>query len=320
VLFYRAGVDLSRSTLNYVAGLIRRRRKAIGSAWRLLNPGQQALPVLAYLRKDETFSEISAGFGVSVTTAWRYVEETVMLLSARSPKLAAALRKATKDGLTHLVLDGTLIHTDRVKADRPYFSGKHRVHGMNVQVIAGPDGTILWTSGAMPGKTHDLTAARFGAFCASWRRPGSSPWQTRPIKGPRPPSSSRPTRARTNPSPKSRRTGRTPDSAVPANARTRSSSPGGSCGSYGAAPARPATSSKPSPSYKTTGPLKRPEDEMGSVLWMPRRGRAGPGRLREGRRGAGASRLIARGPTALETSRSRIRDHIPHLGLRGESG
>lgn len=31
---------------------------------------------------------------------------------------------------------------------------------MNVQVIAGPDGTILWTSGALPGKTHDLTAAR----------------------------------------------------------------------------------------------------------------------------------------------------------------
>jgi hypothetical protein len=46
MLFYRAAVDLSRSTLNYVAGLIRRRRKAIGSTWRLLNPGRQALLVL----------------------------------------------------------------------------------------------------------------------------------------------------------------------------------------------------------------------------------------------------------------------------------
>ncbi|GAA3166945.1 hypothetical protein [Nonomuraea salmonea] len=43
MLFYRAAVDLSHSILNYVAGLIRRHRKAIGSAWRLLNPGQQAL-------------------------------------------------------------------------------------------------------------------------------------------------------------------------------------------------------------------------------------------------------------------------------------
>lgn len=62
MLIYRAALDLSRSTLNDVAGLVRRRRKVIGSRWRLLNPGQQALPVLAYLRKDETFTEISAGF------------------------------------------------------------------------------------------------------------------------------------------------------------------------------------------------------------------------------------------------------------------
>lgn len=160
MLFYRAAVDLSRPTLNYVAGIVRRHRRAIRSRWRLLNPGQQALLVLVHLRKGETFAEAAAGFGVSVATAWRYVEEIVALLSARSPKLGAALRKAGTDGLTHLVLDGTLIHTDRVKADRPYFSGKHRVHGMNVQVIAGPDGTVLWTSGAMPGKVHDLTAAR----------------------------------------------------------------------------------------------------------------------------------------------------------------
>lgn len=31
---------------------------------------------------------------------------------------------------------------------------------MNVQVIARPDGTPLWFSRAMPGRTHDLTAAR----------------------------------------------------------------------------------------------------------------------------------------------------------------
>jgi hypothetical protein len=153
VLFCRAAVDLSRATLNYVAGLIRRRRKAIGSAWRLLNPDRQALLVLVYLCKDETFAEISAGFAVSATTAWRYVEEIVMLLSARSAKLTQALRKAKKDGLTHVILDGTLIHTDRVKADRPYFSGKHRVHGMNVQVIAGPNGTISYgRPGRCPAK------------------------------------------------------------------------------------------------------------------------------------------------------------------------
>jgi hypothetical protein len=31
---------------------------------------------------------------------------------------------------------------------------------MNLQVIAGPDGDIVWVSGPLPGATHDLTAAR----------------------------------------------------------------------------------------------------------------------------------------------------------------
>lgn len=160
MLFYRAAVDLSRPTLNYVAGIVRRHRRAIRSRWRRLNPAQQALLVLVHLRKAETFAQLAAGFDISEATAWRYVDEVVALLSARSPKLTAALRQAKKDGLSHLILDGTLIRTDRVKADRPYFSAKHQCHGMNVQVIAAPDGSILWTSGAMPGKTHDLTAAR----------------------------------------------------------------------------------------------------------------------------------------------------------------
>ncbi|MEV0344735.1 transposase family protein [Nonomuraea sp. NPDC050680] len=114
---------MSRSTLNYVAGLIRRHRKTIGSTWRLLNPGQQALLVLVYLRKGETFPQLGAGFGVSTTTAWRYVEETVMLLSARSPKLDQALRKAKRDGLHYLVLDGTLIHIKRANRSHARLRG-----------------------------------------------------------------------------------------------------------------------------------------------------------------------------------------------------
>jgi len=33
-------------------------------------------------------------------------------------------------------------------------------HGMNVQVLTGPFGRLLWASPALPGSTHDLTAAR----------------------------------------------------------------------------------------------------------------------------------------------------------------
>jgi len=160
MLFYRAALPLSRQTLSYVAGIIRRRRAAIGSCWRKLNPGRQALLVLVHLRKGETLAELGAGFGLGTATAWRYVTETVRLLAARAPKLAPALRAAKKAGHAFVVIDGTLIAIDRVAKDRPFYSGKHRRHGMNLQVISTPSGEILWVSGPLPGSVHDLTAAR----------------------------------------------------------------------------------------------------------------------------------------------------------------
>jgi Helix-turn-helix of DDE superfamily endonuclease/DDE superfamily endonuclease len=104
MLFHRAALSLSRKALTFTAGIIRRRRRAAGSAWRKPNPGQQALLVLVYLRKGETFAEVAAGFGVGTATAWRYVSETVALLAARAPKLRKAVRDAKKAGYAHVVL------------------------------------------------------------------------------------------------------------------------------------------------------------------------------------------------------------------------
>ena len=160
MLFYRAALPLSAQTLSYVAGVIRRHRATIGSCWRKLNPGRQALLVLVHLRKGETFADLAAGFAVGTATAWRYARETTTLLAARAPKLRSALAAAKKAGHAFVVIDGTLIPIDRVAADRPFYSGKHRRHGMNLQVIASPAGEILWVSGPLPGAVHDLTAAR----------------------------------------------------------------------------------------------------------------------------------------------------------------
>ncbi|GGN30004.1 hypothetical protein GCM10011609_87490 [Lentzea pudingi] len=60
--------------------------------WRKLDPGQQALLILGYLRKGEPFADAGAGFAVSATTCWRYVNDTVELLAQRSAKLREALR------------------------------------------------------------------------------------------------------------------------------------------------------------------------------------------------------------------------------------
>jgi hypothetical protein len=84
----------------------------------------------------------------------------VALLAARSPRLRRALDQARQAGHAYVIIDGTLILIDRVAADRPFYSGRHRRHGMNLQVIASPDGDIVWVSGPLPGAVHDLTAAR----------------------------------------------------------------------------------------------------------------------------------------------------------------
>ena len=172
MLFYRAALPLSRQTLTFVSRLIRAHRRAIGSPWRRLDCGQQALMVLVYLRKGESFAEVAAGFGVSTATCWRQVNETVELLADRAPKLRAALRAAKRSGMAFVVLDGTLIPIDRVAADRPFYSGKHKMHGMNLQVIASPDGTILWVSGSLPGSVHDTAAARIWNVLAALAEAG----------------------------------------------------------------------------------------------------------------------------------------------------
>ena len=71
------------------------------------------------------------------------MQETVALLAGRAPKLRQAVRDAQKAGWAYVVLDGTLIPIDPVAADRPFYSGKHKEHGMNLQVIASRGGDIV---------------------------------------------------------------------------------------------------------------------------------------------------------------------------------
>jgi hypothetical protein len=40
------------------------------------------------------------------------------------------------------------------------YSGKKRRHGANIQAVTNQDGTIVWFSPGLPGRTRQLTAAR----------------------------------------------------------------------------------------------------------------------------------------------------------------
>ena len=122
MLFYQAHLPLSWSTLRYVARLVRAHRKRTGVRWRVLDSGQQALMTLAWLRKGETYADLAAGFGVSTATVYRRVHETVDVLAAQTVSLPQALRRHRRRGGQVVIVDGTLVKTDRVAADRPYRS------------------------------------------------------------------------------------------------------------------------------------------------------------------------------------------------------
>jgi hypothetical protein len=93
------------------------------------------------------------------------------------------------------LLDGTLAECDRLGDGRADYSAKHRRHGVNVQVITDPHGKVLWLSPALPGRCHDLTAARAHRIIRICERQGvpiladrayigAGAWVTTPARGP----------------------------------------------------------------------------------------------------------------------------------------
>ena len=162
MLSYPSGMSVSSRALGMLADALRRHRNQRATRWRKLTAGRQALLVIAYLRKGETYTELACGFAIGTSTVYRYVREAITLLAAMAPTLEQAIEVAR--GKAFVILDGTLLRIDRVGMasgrDRAFYSGKHKAHGVNVQVIADPAGRLVWISPTLPGARHDMGAAR----------------------------------------------------------------------------------------------------------------------------------------------------------------
>lgn len=140
---YTAVLDVRRSTAEHLAGLLcdhrivartRKGRRALGCF-------KQAVLVLRWFLDGTRLAQLARDNGLSVSTSYRYLHEGLAVLAAGAPDLSTALERAKAAGPTHLNLDGTVIRTDRVAAPGPNgadlrWSGKHKHHGGNVQVIA----------------------------------------------------------------------------------------------------------------------------------------------------------------------------------------
>ncbi len=164
---YTATLDVDRETAETLARLLREHRERLGTrkATRALGVFRQGVLVLRWFVDGTRLAQLARDNGVSVPTAYRYLHEGLAVLADHAPDLSTALERATAAGHTHLNLDGTVIRTDRVAAPGPngadlWWSGKHKHHGGNVQVLSAPDGWPIWVSPVRPGREHDTTCAR----------------------------------------------------------------------------------------------------------------------------------------------------------------
>jgi hypothetical protein len=166
-LVYQCRLPLSTHTVNHLAGLLRRHLKAIRSRWRMLPPDRIAVIVLAVLRHDQRLADMAGGNNVSESTVRRWRDELIALLAAQAPCLDRALKRVAKTGREVVLIDGTLIPTQRRtgRANRRNYSGKHHHHGLHFLALTDERGRLIWISAA--GHDHILAhprAAGLGAL------------------------------------------------------------------------------------------------------------------------------------------------------------
>jgi hypothetical protein len=166
-LTYTATLDMQRESVEFFSALLQaeRRRRRTRNGTRALGPFRQAILVIRRLLDNTRIAQLACDNKVSIKTCYRYLDEGVAVLKAKAPTLEQVLEQAKKDRLTHLNLDGTLIKTDRCSTPGPnghdlWWSGKHKHHGGNIQVVSDPEGFPLWTSKVRPGREHDISCAR----------------------------------------------------------------------------------------------------------------------------------------------------------------
>ena len=58
---YPAGMTVSNRALTMLSDALRQNRATLGTRWRRLEAGQQALLVVAHLRKGETYPDLATG-------------------------------------------------------------------------------------------------------------------------------------------------------------------------------------------------------------------------------------------------------------------
>lgn len=137
---YEAVLDVSNDSVLFLSGLLHAERVGRGTRknTRALGTYKQAVLALRWFLDAPRMSALATDNAISLATAYDDRDEDIAVLAARTPGLHGALLAAKAAGHTHVIVDGTLIATDRIHTPGPtagvdlWWSGKHKHHGGNI--------------------------------------------------------------------------------------------------------------------------------------------------------------------------------------------
>lgn len=145
MFIYSAICVVPEETLLHVIALLCVHRRAIGTRTgrRAGSVRTQAKLVLGWFRDDAPIRLLALEAGLPISTSYRYLHEAIEVIAEEAPDLHEVLEEATRQGWSHVTLDGTLIETDRVNERNDdghhlWCSGKHKTQGGNGQILADP--------------------------------------------------------------------------------------------------------------------------------------------------------------------------------------
>jgi hypothetical protein len=118
---YTATLSVRDGTVLYVAGLLHaeRLRRGTSKSRRALGCFKQAVLAIRWFLDGTRNTQLTRDNGISKSTTYAYLHETIGVLAARAPKLESALLAAKMAGYSHGNIDGTIIEIDRCSTPGP---------------------------------------------------------------------------------------------------------------------------------------------------------------------------------------------------------
>jgi len=118
---YTATLTVREETVLFVSRLLhaKRLRRGTRTGTRALGCFKQAVLVIRWFLDGTRVRQLAIDNAIGKSTAYDYLVEGIGVLAAHAPSLESALLAAKMAGYSHVIIDATVIETDRCRTPGP---------------------------------------------------------------------------------------------------------------------------------------------------------------------------------------------------------